>query len=128
MKLYLHNLLQDNSESGANFPLTIVASEVQETPVEYNAEALEKVLKRVDMPALVGACKDLHVEFQPPERLEDLSEEQKRALHHVLFEIEVVSGELVSPSGRRFPIVGGIPDMLPESPTPADAVPGAPAC
>ena len=121
MKLYLHNLLQDNTEKGSFFPLKIEASDVQDTPVEYNAETVDRYVKRLDLPALVGACKDLGIEFEPPADLQNMTDEQKRQMHHVLFEVEVVTGELVSPSGRRFPIVKGVPDMIPENPAPPAA-------
>jgi uncharacterized protein YbaR (Trm112 family) len=33
-------------------------------------------------------------------------------LHHLLLEVEVFSGELISPSGNHFQILNGIPDMV----------------
>lgn len=40
-------------------------------------------------------------------------EEFLKRLHHVLFEVDVVEGELECPeTGRKFPIKDGIPNML----------------
>ena len=113
MKLYLHNFLQDNIESTPYFPLRIEARDVQEIEVEFRPELIESFIRRIDLMALAQGCADLRLEFTPPMDIEHMDEDQLKALHHVLFEIEVVSGELVSPSGRRFPIIAGIPDMCP---------------
>lgn len=41
------------------------------------------------------------------------NEEFLRKAHHVLLEVEVISGELVCPeTGRKFPVNEGIPNML----------------
>ena len=41
-------------------------------------------------------------------------EEFLKRLHLVLFEVEIVEGELICPeTGRKFPINNGIPNMLP---------------
>jgi uncharacterized protein YbaR (Trm112 family) len=52
-----------------------------------------------------------------PEDVDHLDDAQIRQLHHILFEVEVVAGELVSETGRRFPIIMGIPDMCPNVPS-----------
>ncbi len=47
-----------------------------------------------------------------PDSYED-NEEFLKAAHHALLEVEVVEGELECPeTGRKFPITGGIPNML----------------
>ena len=113
MKLYLHNFLQDNIESTPHFPLKIVPRQVEEVEVEFNPDLIESFVRRIDLMALASACADLKIEFEPPTDVQTMDEDKKRELHHLLFEIEVVAGELVSPSGRHFPIVSGIPDMCP---------------
>lgn len=36
-----------------------------------------------------------------------------KQVHHVLLEVEVINGDLLCPeSGRKFPIIDGIPNML----------------
>ena len=114
MKLYLHNFLQDNANGQIHYPLKIIPSKVQESSVEYNEEMMENFVKRIDFVALESACNDLGIEFQVPEDLENFEEDQLKKIHHLLFEIEVEEGELVSPSGTHFPIISGIPDMSPQ--------------
>lgn len=116
MRLYLHNFLQDNIDSTVLYPLTIVATQTQIVPAEFNEELIDSFIKRLDISALAGACHNLGIPFEIPADIESLDEEQKRALHHILFEIDVVAGELfyMMPDGqpkRRFPIICGIPDM-----------------
>lgn len=116
MKLYLHNFLQENSDGTMYYPLHIVATEVGEEHVEINQNTLQAFFSRVDIVGLQTAIKDLGLEFEVPASFDMLDDDQIQTLHHILFEIEVISGELVSPSGRHFPIVHGIPDMCPPSP------------
>jgi hypothetical protein len=114
MKLYLHNFLQDNLGPVPEYPLRIHPGEVNfEASVEFNADLIHSFIKRIDLVALASACSDLGQPFEAPPDLEELSEEQLHYLHHWLFEVEVLSGELESQSGRRFPIISGIPDMCP---------------
>lgn len=116
MRLYLHNFLQDNIDSTTLYPLTIAATQTQIVPAEFNEELIDSFIKRLDVSALAGACRDLGIPFEIPANIEYLDEEAKRQLHHILFEVDVVSGELfyMMPDGqpkRRFPIICGIPDM-----------------
>ena len=113
MKLYVHNFLQDNIESTRHYPLKIVPTSVRTVSVELNPDFIANLARRIDLMALEGACRDLNLPFQRPGDIDHLDEEQIAMLHHVLLEVEVVTGELVSPSGRRFPIISGIPDMCP---------------
>lgn len=113
MKLYLHNFLQDNIDPTPHYPLTIVPGEVQEVEVEFNPELVASFVRRIDLMTLAGACANLKIPFEPPMDIQHMDEDQTKMMHHILFEIEVVSGELVSPANRRFPIIAGIPDMCP---------------
>ena len=67
----------------------------------------------MDWPALYEAAKSIGIEV-PAEVPEDEAEsEVMKQVHHALFEIEVIEGELVCPeTGRKFPIKHGIPNML----------------
>ncbi len=48
----------------------------------------------------------------PPDAFES-DEDFLKAAHHVLLEVEVVEGDLECPeTGRKFPVSGGIPNML----------------
>lgn len=113
MKLYLHNFLQDNLEGQTHYPLVIVPTKIEEQEVEFNEEMIRSFLRRIDFIALQGACANVGVEFEIPEDVNIIDEEGLKNLHHILFEIEVMEGELRSPSGRVFPIISGIPDMCP---------------
>ena len=115
MKLYLHNFLQDNEGGEPHYPLKIIATEVKNVDAEFKPELMASFVKRIDVDALASACKDIGVPFTAPSDMGSIGEEDLKNFHHLLFEIEVISGELVSPSGRHFPIVAGIPDMCPHS-------------
>ena len=67
----------------------------------------------MDWPALHEAAKSIGVEVpSDPPVVEDNPDVMKQ-IHHALFEVEVVEGELVCPeTGRKFPIKQGIPNML----------------
>ncbi len=48
----------------------------------------------------------------PPDAFEN-DEDFLKAAHHVLLEVEVLEGDLECPeTGRKFPVSGGIPNML----------------
>lgn len=113
MKLYLHNFLQDNTQGKIYYPLRIANAVVQEVVVEFNEDMMRNFVKRIDFQALKLVCDDLKIELEIPEDIENIELEQAKKLHHILFEIEIVSGELHSLSGRIFPIIEGIPDMCP---------------
>ena len=61
-------------------------------------------------PFQVGYAGDL-----PKNLIEDYENDEEflKKVHHVLLEVEVITGELICPeSGRKFPINEGIPNML----------------
>lgn len=74
---------------------------------------------KAQLPALRSAAKNLGVTGKWT-AAEDITveaivadEEMLQELHHFLFELHVLEGQLVCPeSGRRFPIKDGIPNML----------------
>lgn len=113
MKLYLHNFLQDNTPGKIYYPLKIVNPVMQEVVVEFIEDMIRNFVKRIDFHALKLVCDDLQIELEIPEDIDNIDVDQAKKLHHVLFEIEIVSGELQSPSGKVFPIIEGIPDMCP---------------
>jgi multifunctional methyltransferase subunit TRM112 len=75
-------------------------------------------MARVHLPALKSACRDLSIADLDEipdtiDNIDNISVDDLRRLHHVLFEIHILDGELVCPeSGRKFPIKDGIPNML----------------
>lgn len=108
---------------------------------DLNPKAVtRKVAERINWVALRKACKDLNIteldglyaatdagcsgkEGVDGEHMncsdngmpscDSLSEAQLKELHHILFEVHVMDGDLVCPeSGRIFLIKEGIPNML----------------
>jgi hypothetical protein len=61
MKLLTHNLLNCNKKdcSGKNFPLKIISIVGKLDNIEYDEELIKRFLKKVDMPALTSATKDV---------------------------------------------------------------------
>ena len=101
------------------YPLRIAATEVvvEESPMD--TELVTKLLPKLNYPAVVAALKEIadQVDPKPPtiptELPEELSASVLEALHHVLFNIHIIEGELVCPdTGRKFPIKQGIPNMI----------------
>lgn len=117
MKLLTHNLLTSrflkNVQSG--YPLKLVVERVDEITTEYNQEFLRKMLKKIDYDALKQAAQVCGQQL--PESMPDVEstakEEDLKAIHKALFDLEVITGTLECPeSGRKFPISDGIPNML----------------
>lgn len=73
-------------------------------------------MPKIDYKVLWSAADTLgYAEGLPNEMITDFdnNEEFLRKIHHVLLEVEVITGELVCPeTGRKFPITKGIPNML----------------
>lgn len=117
MKLLTHNLLTSrflkNVQSG--YPLKLEVEKIEEINTDYDGSFLQKMLVKIDYEALKGAA---HVCGQTlPEQIPDANsmthEEDLKAIHKALFDIEVITGSLICPeSGRKFPISDGIPNML----------------
>ena len=87
--------------------------EVRETKVDFNLDFVQRIIQKMDWPVLHEAAKTLNLEVPPnPPQTTD-GEEVLKKVHHALFEVEVIRGELVCPeTGRKFPIKQGIPNML----------------
>lgn len=114
MKLITHNLLTSrflkNVQTG--YPLKLVVEKVEEIKTDYNQEFLQKMLKKVDYPALKEAAQVCGHEL--PDQLPNSGkEEDLKVIHKALFDLEIITGSLVCPeTGRKFPISDGIPNML----------------
>jgi multifunctional methyltransferase subunit TRM112 len=81
------------------------------------SDTIVSLLRKIQFTALKAAA--LSVAYPDLEEFSEIteelrgSEEFQRKVHHALFEIHVLEGNLVCPeSGRRFPIKDGIPNML----------------
>mmetsp|Transcript_30761 Transcript_30761/g.97942 ORF Transcript_30761/g.97942 Transcript_30761/m.97942 type:complete len:130 (-) Transcript_30761:317-706(-) len=115
MRLLTHNLLtakREGVEEGFPLALEVRQVEVRESPLR--PDFILKVFETLEWGALRAAAGAVGVASLPeavdPAMLEDPA--FLAALHHVLFDIHVIEGDLVcQQTGRRFPISGGVPDM-----------------
>lgn len=89
--------------------------EVEHDSNEFDAELTLKTIPRIDYGALLLACEAVGYDNLPkkPPANPEKDEAFLMALHHALFNIEIVNGAFVCPeSGREFKIEGGIPNMV----------------
>ncbi|CEG47101.1 Uncharacterized conserved protein [Plasmopara halstedii] len=119
MRLITHNLLMCNKKGVENgYPLMIEAEEVEVVACDFQAAFVRKMLSKLDWSAFLTGAKALKLADGLPDTLPsaeegDSDEEILRKIHHVLLEVHVKHGKLVCPeSGRVFPIIDGIPNML----------------
>jgi multifunctional methyltransferase subunit TRM112 len=121
MRLLTHNYLKSNVKGTENgFPLKIEATEVvvEESPMD--TELLTNLLPKLEYSAIVSALEQVSekMETKPPQIPESLPEGNidtatLEALHHVLFDIHIIEGDLICPgTGRKFPVKQGIPNMI----------------
>lgn len=117
MRLITHNMLICNKKGVTNgFPLRIEAEELEVVACAFDPEFVRKMLSKIDWCAFVAGATSLRVGDALPESAptpEDADEQLLRAVHHALLEVHVKKGKLVCPeSGREFPVIDGIPNML----------------
>ncbi len=108
---------QPGQHSFLTRPASLSLSQVETVEADFDAAFLRHILPRLDWPALVagaaalGADPPLPADPPTPAQLED--DTFLRSLHHALLEVCLAEGALVCPgSGRRFPVVKGVPNML----------------
>eukprot|EP00978_Attheya_sp_CCMP212_P029092 scaffold102214_cov38-Attheya_sp.AAC.1 len=115
--MILINNNENRTEKG--YPLKIEATEIvtEETPVD--ATFCVKMLSKLNYDALLGAVRELKEGGADlpdlPLEASDIKEETETMaqFHRILFDIHVMEGHLICPdTGRRFPIKGGIPNMV----------------
>jgi multifunctional methyltransferase subunit TRM112 len=116
VKLITHNFLTSNVRGvKVSYPLRVVATEVEHEDNEFDAELTVKMIPRLDYGALLAACAAVGYNSLPakPPASPEADEAFLKALHHALFNINIVRGVFVCPeSNREFPIDGGIPNMV----------------
>ena len=119
MRLITHNMLQCNAKGVTNgYPLKIECSNTEVIESEFNEEVTRAMLAKIDWDCLKSAAHDLSLPMldgmdDAMKTISEIDEEGLRNLHHILFEVHVLEGELVCPeSGRKFPVQDGIPNML----------------
>lgn len=66
MKLLTHNLLMCNVKAcktaNTNYPLRIVAEDLQQVEKEFNPEFIKRMLPRLDWAGIVSAASDVRME------------------------------------------------------------------
>lgn len=92
--------------------------DVRVSEVDFNPEFVSKMITKIDWPVLYSAAESigqLDGTGLPKDIIENYENDNDflKKVHHVLLEIDILNGELVCPeTGRKFPIVNGIPNML----------------
>ncbi|KAH8327619.1 hypothetical protein KR074_003746 [Drosophila pseudoananassae] len=88
----------------------------EEVESEFNPTFIERLLPKLDWSAIYGAAQVAELADDiPPAQPENIGDNELllQKLHHLLFEIDVLEGQLECPeTGRIFPITDGIPNML----------------
>eukprot|EP00913_Durusdinium_trenchii_P009813 g9214.t1 len=112
MKLMTHNLLKCNKKGETPYEQSFVSAMIPK--LEYGAllKALAEIREcpKIEHVEKLGALPSL------PEALPaspESDEEFLKALHTILFDLDLIEGQLICPeSGRVFPVNDGIPNML----------------
>ncbi|XP_030495873.2 multifunctional methyltransferase subunit TRM112 homolog A [Cannabis sativa] len=116
MRLLTHNMLSSNIKGVTNgFPLRIQVQKVVEREVELNPDFLKSMFSKIDWKALVDASRSIGYTELPDEVDPSMldSDEFLRRFHHALLQLHIEEGVLFCPeTGRRFPVIKGIPNML----------------
>jgi hypothetical protein len=110
MKLFLHNHLFDKKGR----PFKIINPDKQTILKKLDPSLVSSVLQTLNLEVLKNACNDIGIECKEVEDIHALSTEDIQYFHHILFEIEITKGLLVSQSGDKYQIIGGIPDLVTE--------------
>merc|ERR1711879_975450 len=116
MKLLMHNLLASPVKGAEpNYPLELTCARVEIEEQEFDAEFTVASLRRIDYSVLRAAAQQAGFDVLPEAVPEDVNGnlEFLQQLHHALVNLDVMEDSLKCPSsGRTFPIVEGIPNML----------------
>ncbi|WZN63513.1 multifunctional methyltransferase subunit TRM112 [Chloropicon roscoffensis] len=117
MKLLTHNLLECHIKGVTNkYPFLVEAQQVEQTEVDFNPDFLRRMYPKLDWKAFKDTAEGLKLEGLPDSVTEEMLKSDEaflRAFHHILLEVDVEEGALICPeTGRRFPIVKGIPNLL----------------
>ena len=129
MKLLTHNLLKCNKKGVRNgFPLIIKASKMKYEESPYEKSFVSAMIPKLEYDALIKALAEIRecAEIEGMDKLGSIPmlplemppdcekhEEFMKQMHTVLFDLNLLEGQLVCPeSGRVFPVNDGIPNML----------------
>ncbi|WVR03910.1 hypothetical protein IAU60_000909 [Kwoniella sp. DSM 27419] len=115
VRLITHNMLACHVKNCTkdNFPLAFSEVELVIRPAPENLDFIQRFLPKLDWPALVDTARSLGDTTLPDTMPESMTEDQLRALHHVLMEMHVEEGNMTCRGcGHVYPISNGIPNML----------------
>lgn len=116
VKLITHNFLSSPVRGAKHpYPLQIRADEIEHDSSEYDRDLTLRMIPRIDYGALLLACAAVKHDALPAQPPQDPASDEEflRALHHALFNVDIVEGVFVcNDSGREFKIEGGIPNMV----------------
>ncbi|KAK8861481.1 hypothetical protein IAR55_002302 [Kwoniella newhampshirensis] len=115
VRLITHNMLACHVKNCTkdNFPLAFSDVELVIRPAPENLEFINRFLPKLDWKALVDTARSLGDTTLPETMPESMTEDQLRALHHVLMEMHVEEGNMTCRGcGHVYPISNGIPNML----------------
>lgn len=117
MKLLTHNMMSSHVKGVKNgYPLILRVTDQAEEEMEFNGEFIVRMLPRIEYSGLRTTLGQLGMSDALPAAVPASPEEDEdflKAMHHVLLEIQIMTGELECPeSGTKFPIENGIPNML----------------
>jgi multifunctional methyltransferase subunit TRM112 len=99
-----------------NFPLKIISTNSKIVTVDFNQELTQKFLKKLDLPALTQATKDLQIykfDFEKLNEEEINNMEILKYIHHLINEVQIVEGKLICNNcNREYIIHNGIPNLV----------------
>ncbi|GFZ42674.1 hypothetical protein JCM24511_00391 [Saitozyma sp. JCM 24511] len=115
VRLITHNMLTCHVRNCTkdNFPLVFSDVELVVREAPENLDFIRRFLPKLDWAALVDTARSLGDESLPDTQPEEFTDEQLRALHHVLMEMHVEEGKMTCRGcGHVYHISNGIPNML----------------
>ncbi|GLJ07488.1 hypothetical protein SUGI_0068120 [Cryptomeria japonica] len=116
MRLLTHNMLSCNIRGVTKgYPLELEVERYVTKEVQFNPDFLKNIFPKIEWKALHDAAKKMNVN-DLPEQVEPTmldNDDFMRRFHHALLELHLEEGALICPeTGRRFPVIKGIPNML----------------
>ncbi|OCF34737.1 multifunctional methyltransferase subunit TRM112 [Kwoniella heveanensis CBS 569] len=115
VRLITHNMLACHVKNCTkdNFPLVFSEVELVIRPAPENLEFIQRFLPKLDWTALVDTARSLGDTSLPETMPDQITEDQLKALHHVLMEMHIEEGNMTCRNcGHVYPISNGIPNML----------------
>eukprot|EP01039_Chlorochromonas_danica_P011267 gene11267-12566_t len=97
------------------YPLQLEIGDFEIAESDFRPEFLQSILPTIDWQAVRLAADAIGLEGIPDSFNEELlgDEDFLQAMHRLLLDINVLQGTLICPeSGRKFPIEGGIANLL----------------